>query len=453
MSGKEEKKLLLTYEIMWDEVGGGSEPYYFKVIDILNYVLRKYKIDKTRDVFAASEMSSFWGDMARRRGEQEQRAMQMMATLNGMLKDLFKVIRELNIISERLEFYNKSKEDDETADSTLKDIWVSLVEGGTKNPSSVFGLASQVGFVALPDFFFTTFIKWGEEDKIKEIVDSFDVSEKMKYVLARKLRQFCEWRKRTYKELLTRQHFSKNLFKTMVTQVKIYTEWVKPYIRAINKLKNIQKEYPQLVTAYETAVLETDIVATYKNPIGRYVPVIKVKFRQQTMPGEAYQQGYQRGYVHRGRVSIFFEGYVYTKEELKKEKEKETKELIDFLSENVDASIQSFGNDLMKYIGEDFKAELFQEKKEKEEKKEKPKPAAEKITTIFPFLGPLFRKRNGVKFELFNFMKNWEDARNKAEAEEIIKGGTPIIDVKDKGCDLFKLYDIFKVSYGLARIP
>src|SRR3972149_6138474 len=145
--GKDGKECFDQYELEIDDIGGGVEPYYFTLLRTLRTL--KLIPEKTKDVFSSSEMSSFWGDAARRKGEQESRAMQLMGTLNGMIKDLFKVMREASILDERLKLYDGFFKHSSADDSALKDIWVSLVEGGAKNPASVIGLASQVGFVSL----------------------------------------------------------------------------------------------------------------------------------------------------------------------------------------------------------------------------------------------------------------------------------------------------------------
>lgn len=433
---------LKKYFIEIDDIGAGVEQHYFHLLNLLR--LNKYKVDKTKDVFASSEMSSFWADMARRRSEQEQRAMQLMATLNGMVKDLFKVMRSMLIMEERLSFYEKSKEGDPAGDSSLKDIWVTLVEQGSKNPASVLGMATQVGFAPLPDYFYTTQVKEGAD--IDKTVEAYDVSEKMKYVLKRKLSQFTAWRGRTEKELRTRLRFLKSVLKAHISQIRLYAQWLKPYLKAINRLRTLQEEKPELVTAFETAWLEIQLEATKPNEkdYGDYIPVIKLSITQTTLPGEAFQQNYQKGYLHRGKVGMTFEAFLYKKDEFEKEKKKGDVDLIDFLIENVNESITEIKDDLIRVMNEDYE-KIMNPKKKKEEKKEERKRGMKRmVLEVFPFLSFLFREKKKEKGPNFfsAIIKTQNDAytdkKNKDAAKKVLEE------------DIWKVYETFKKTRGMA---
>ncbi len=437
-----------TYYIEIDNIGEGVENSYFQILDLMKS--RGYQVNKTEDVFASSEMSSIWGDMARRRSEQETRAMQLMATLNGMIKDLFKIIRTITIIDERLEFYKRSNAGDSSADSTLKDIWVTLVEQGTKNPSSVIGMATQVGFVALPDYFYTT--KVSTQEEIDGKVAKLDISEKLAYVLKRKLTQYLAWKERSEKELTVRGKLTRNMLKTHISQVRLYAEWLKPYLKSITKLRDIKEARPELVTAFETAWLEISLEGVKKkSDFGKYIPLIKVKFVQRTSPGEAYQSNYQRGYVHRGKVEIKLDAHLYTSEEFAEEKKKADQELLDFLVEHIDESIKTMKEDLIKVMQEDYES-LYPKKKEETKKEDRKKPQ-EIILEIFPFLNFAFQKRDvgGVK-DIFNFQQKFTDEAQKNAARKAISGTEGKIKTSPEGeGDMWKIYDAFKQSRGMAR--
>jgi len=98
---------------------------------------------KVIDSFAASENSAFFGVTQQRLGLQQDKASQFLQAIGKMTKELFQFVRELRIIDERLELYTDSYKDKgrraDSADISLKGIWVDLVEGGAKNPGSVYG--------------------------------------------------------------------------------------------------------------------------------------------------------------------------------------------------------------------------------------------------------------------------------------------------------------------------
>ena len=78
--------------------------------------------------------------------------------MGKMIKDLFHLVREIRILDERLGYYkdrqDMEKQGRDSAEITLKGIYVDMAEGGSKNQSSVFGMARELQFTSLPDLFF-----------------------------------------------------------------------------------------------------------------------------------------------------------------------------------------------------------------------------------------------------------------------------------------------------------
>ena len=54
--------------------------------------------------------------------------------------------------------YDADSKSRESAEITLKGIWVDMVEQGAKNPASVYGMAREVQFTTLPDLFFSIWV-------------------------------------------------------------------------------------------------------------------------------------------------------------------------------------------------------------------------------------------------------------------------------------------------------
>ena len=81
------------------------------------------------------------------------------------------MIRELRMIDERVQYYDDSAKNDDAAETALKSIWVDMVEGGINNPNSVTALSLKVGFIILPDLFYSIHPKKsGDVDKtMKEL--------------------------------------------------------------------------------------------------------------------------------------------------------------------------------------------------------------------------------------------------------------------------------------------
>src|SRR3989338_2207106 len=188
-------KPITEYRIEIDEPGAGVERYYFWVLNFLQSGppsgISFTEIHKISDLYTSSETSSYFGVVEQRKGLQQDKVSQYLATIGKMTKDLFQMIRELRIIDERYSYYKDSKlkgEEGDAAEISLKSIWIDMVEGGSKNPTSVFGLSQQVGFVILPDLFFTVRAKGKsavheEVEKLKET----GINRKVREVLERKL--------------------------------------------------------------------------------------------------------------------------------------------------------------------------------------------------------------------------------------------------------------------------
>ena len=233
---------LTEFNIEIDEPGAGVEKYYFWVLNFLQSGapsgISFSEVHKISDLYTSSETSSYFGVVEQRKGLQQDKVSQYLATIGKMTKDLFQMIRELRIIDERHSYYNDSKlkgEEGEAAEISLKSIWIDMVEGGSKNPTSVFGLSQQVGFVILPDLFFTVKVSIKDEkDKDNmgklihqevELLKKEGINRKVREVLERKLYQYYLWRIKTEKEVLQRRNFMLKYLKQHYHVMRMYIHW------------------------------------------------------------------------------------------------------------------------------------------------------------------------------------------------------------------------------------
>lgn len=368
------------YRLVYESFQNSIEECYFWLINYMRHDLGFLIIDKITDVFAASEHSAFFGVAQQRIGLQQDKVTQFMATIGKMVKDLFQLVRELRIIDERLGYYKDSydlaSKSRKSAEITLKGIWVDMVEGGSKNPASVYGLARELQFTTLPDLFYAVHPVKAED--VDEEVDKLDFNAKVKEVLKRKLRQFLGWKESTYKELSVRRTFSIKYLRQHYDVIKMYMAWVKPYLKNIKRLQfqDSKAESADLVAAFEGSMVEIEV-------LGRYIPegnkeyygCISLHFEYRTRPTLSYQQeGYQRGPIHVGETKITWRHYVWNDEDIKNYKsmrEQEDMDLLSTVNGSVKAAMEALGDDLMGYLkeaGENVPGA------EKEEKKEPLKP-------------------------------------------------------------------------------
>ena len=344
-----------------------EEPYFW-VLDYLRYMWSFNLIDKITDIFAAAENSAFFGVSQQRLGLQQDRVSQYLATIGKMVKELFQLVRELRILDERLGYYFDSYTNSKSAESaeiTLKGIWVDQVEQGAKNPASVYGMAREVQFLTLPDLFFATHpLKQEDVDSVVER-DRGQFNRKVREVLKRKLRNYLAWKEHTFDELKNRRIFTLKYLRQHYEIVKMYMAWVKPYLRNIQRLTMDQgfMKTPDILAAFETSMIEVEILArkpkkvelTKKKEVTMN-QVILVNFMFRTRPEMSYQQeGYQRGPLHVGRIAMTFRAYAWTDEQVnnyKKLKDLEDFRLIELVDSSVKIAMDSLGDELMRYLAE-----------------------------------------------------------------------------------------------------
>src|SRR3989344_3512198 len=385
------------YRIHYEGYNISIEEPYFWTLHYLRYFGGFPRIDKITDVFAAAENSAFFGASQQRLGLQQDKVSQFLATIGKMVRELFQLVRELRILDERLSYYYDSftiSKSSESAEITLKGIWVDLVEQGAKNPASVYGMAREVQFTTLPDLFFLTHPK--KQEDVDEVVErergSFN--RKVREVLKRKLRTFLAWKEHTFDEIKNRRKFTLKFLRQHYEVIRMYIHWVRPYLRNIQRLQLDQSktETPDLLVAFESSMIEVELLARKPGPKVANETVnqcLLLHYLFRTRPEMSYSQEYQRGPLHLGRVEIDFRVYAWTDKEVenyKKMMELEVFQLLGLIDGSVKAAMEALGDELMRYLEE--AGEEFGPKKQEEEKKSS--SLISPYTSIFKGFGELF---------------------------------------------------------------
>ncbi|MFA5796600.1 MAG: hypothetical protein WC916_01010 [Candidatus Woesearchaeota archaeon] len=362
-----DKRLRLIYEAF----SLSMEETYFWILNQLQYDLSFPRVEKITDIFSASENSSFFGQASQRLSIQQDKIQTFLATTGKMVKDLFALVRELRIIDERLEAHNAWKQKNKAADVTLKEIFINFVEnqGGQMKTSSVYGLAQSLGYTTLPDFFFST--KAYNKDEVDSVVDALATNDRLKNVLRRKLFEFTVWADQIEKELRNRRKFNLHYLRQHWAIIKMYMGWLKPYLRNVKRLSMNEKQIlsPEIVSAFETAALEIELLAYDHTTFP--AKCVLVTFKYFVKPSLSYQQpeSYQRGAIHVGKVDIVMRSYGWDEEEIntyKKYREKEELELLGVIDASLKAAMDALSEDLEKYLAEAGEEEFKKMKEEKE---------------------------------------------------------------------------------------
>ncbi len=348
-------KSITRSHLIFETTNDPIEESYFFEKDMIRVDFHYTDFYKITDVFAATEHSSFWGVAEQRLGLQQDKVSQYLRGISEMIKAMFQIVREIRIINERLWYYDDVRKAGPTALSseiTLKGIYIDQVEGGAKNPASVYGLANTVGFSILPDIFFRTQIK--DIDRLDEQIDKQPFNDKVKEVLRRKLSQYYQWEKHTYNELIQRRVFTVKYLKQHYETIKLYINWIKPYLKNIERLQGDRKKLDSadMVSSFEGAMSEVEFLATKK--FGDIYACILINFLFRTRPSMTYQaEGYQRGPMHIGRVEMTFRSYTWDQQQITnymKMMEEENLQMLTTIDKSLDESLNALGQELFDYL-------------------------------------------------------------------------------------------------------
>ncbi|MBR9676311.1 hypothetical protein GOV05_04855 [Candidatus Woesearchaeota archaeon] len=361
------------YELLIERQGENLESAYYFLYQLIGVDIG-HRIEKIIDTYAASQASSQFGNLQARLSMQQGQISQYLKGISDMVKGLFQLVRELRIIEERLQFYFDTYDDEsgnkDSSEIVLKGLWVDQVEGGAKNPSSVYGLAANVGFTILPDLFFRIRVK--NAKRIDERVDELKFNEKVKEILKRKLRQYHEWKKRTFSELKTRKQFLIKYLRQHYESIQLYISWIKPYLRNVKNLQMAKKleSNNELISSFESNISEIEFLGIKKGK-GGYNSVAVVNMLHRSRPELNYHaQEYQnKGPTHTGKLRLNIRGYAWTDKQIEDYKEyklNEDLELLSTVDESIQAAMDALGDDLKKYLktkGEEIDKPITSKKK------------------------------------------------------------------------------------------
>ncbi|MFH1638548.1 MAG: hypothetical protein ABIB71_09040 [Candidatus Woesearchaeota archaeon] len=429
--------------LIMESMSSGVEKYYFWVLRFLRdqpaHGLGFDKVLKIKDLFDASVTSSFHGHVGTKLSAIQQQVQQQLGTIASMLKGIYPIIRELRVSDERLQYYKDSAAGSESAEIALKSIWIEVVEQGMQNPNSVYALATKVGFLTLPDLFFSINPKDGTAglDNVMKSLEKGGTNKKVCDVLAKKLYAYYDWREKTYKELQHTYSFKLKYLRQHYTSIKLYMNWARPYLKMINQLQ-MRGDYTDadLVSAFETSKLQIELLAQKTSGFKKYHPVLLVKMLHVTRPELIYTQQGQKQPVHVGRVEIVIEPYAVTQEQIDAYINHQDGEDIELLS-SVDAAMAALKDDLRKYLKE--ANETFPEDENK--KTGKPKQS---MAEPFLALGGGFRELFGslipISKEHFRMPSRGQARSMQREKNKAEKAASGLA---------YRLYDVFKKTNKL----
>ena len=284
----------------------------------------------------------------------QQQGTKILGDVNTVLRSVLNLIYDLKEFRTRLQTYSdlNSKDKNEAALLSLKQIWMDKVDINKGN-SSIKAMSFQGGFQTLIDAFLVA----KDEKDIKKI----DLNERVKRILLPRILEFNIWVKQSEKELSKRYELEKNYLRSQVNSLKLYSRWVKPYLKYAHELeaKEMKRE-PALVKTFNTILLELTLLGKSKidvkeaslegllpedfqklNPKRDYFSCVLVEFKFRGIPQKISQQSH---YVFGGKAEVKFMAYALNSDELEKfDQEIEKSDVEDVLGLIEGATTESLG--------------------------------------------------------------------------------------------------------------
>jgi len=461
------------YEIEIDSFTTSIEPYYFWLIDFLRHAL-KYKVEKHKEELAASVVSQFFGEMSSRKQHLERRGMEIVATINTVIKSIINLLYDLREFDRRLEVYkdlhSQNSKDKEGARFALKRIWMDEVDI-RKGGASINGMSQRgLEFTTLRDAFMMA--------ETQDDISKMDLNDRVKRVLQGRLAEYNKWEKESEKELTQRKKIELTYLKSQVEGLRLYTLWAKPYLKAAQMLsfKEPNIRDAELIQAFDQNLIEIvvrgkkqiyvgDIVAPgsfpkrFIEPLMKESPlpsliepkvytkkemitmksaksgpyaysIIELRFMWRTKPAMVSQAQTGGAFRQIGNLKIQFIGYVMTQKEYDSLKRQEEYEAMKFIEGMTTESLVAMREELEKYLGE---LDIEEEKRDRKKK----------VPLLDRFFPSFSSSKSIPTISKYSFF-----------------GGTSLLEKRVKQfvvketCDkLFGLYDRFKKAHQLKAFP
>ena len=436
------KTAVVEHKIIYDNFGEGVEPIYFWILDFMKDGAPGglgLNISKGSEEYEASVSSGYFGEIGMRGTQMQQKSMEYMGAINQVIKSILNLIYDLKEFKLRIENYDDLKSKDpkiiRNALYTIKALWMDQVDV-KKGRGSINMLAQQLDFVTLRDAFFLT----NNEKEVNEL----DLNERVKQILIRKLYEFSHWKDLSEKDIRNRYNVEKKYLKSQVGSLKLYTQWLKPYLKAAQKLKIKDFNSPNIVNAFSNMQIDLTIYGNKEVKPGsihpsyqdlklerKYYYIIQSHIIFRSVPSTVTGQG-GRHYIHGGRTEIEFKAFVMDDIELEVLQAQELYEDIALIDEWVGGTLEDLQSELAEFI------------EEKEEKVEGTKPAKDKQTMANPFEGVYgsFKDMLGL-----NFDKKTAKLKNTFEISEIKNKAE-----QEAKTICFLLFNLYKKAHGMVSV-
>ena len=427
-----------SHEITYDSAAETMEPIYFWILDFLNGPYRD--VEKINDNFVSSPGSGHFSELMGKATRMQEESMKVLGSVNTVIRSILGLIYDLKEFKLRLEPYDnyksKNSQRKSSAILSLKQMWMDNVDIKRGNGSINNMTFSQLEFVTLRDAFMAS--------NSVEAVNKLDLNDRVKRILVARIDEFFKWINESEVALRQRFNIEKNYLRSQVSSVKLYARWIKPYLKAAQKLEQQDSSDAALVTAFNTILMELTLLAKasydpsddvaegilpkhFENASKRkYSPLAIVEFNFRGIPQKVGQH-----YTHGGKTTIKFTSYALNDQELKVLKEEMDKadlgEAMKLIQQTTENSLEKIEKDVKEFL------EPTKDKSESKKETEDTNP----FTSLFAFLKS--PKKKGKEEDLSKGIKS------DSSHEKVIRSQA-IIDAREK---CFTVFDVYKKAHRM----
>ena len=452
-----------SHILSFDSQQNQLEPIYYWILDFASQI-GWTNMEKIVDNFMASPGSGQFSEMNQKSSIMQDKAVKMSGDMNQLIKSILNLIYDLKEFELRLEHYDdandkKDKQKKEEGMLALKQIWLDNVDM-KKGRGAIHQMASaEMGFSTLREAFMIAnshedVKRMNSEDK-KEGGSGL-INDSVMRILLPRISEFLKWVEYSEAELRKRFSIEKNYLKSQVETVKLYSQWMKPYIVAAEKLKQQGFEKnAALVNAFSTTMFELQLLGVKPvspdedrfegyEPKRKYNQVVIITFKYRGHVSQRVTQKGDYGYGMGGNVDMYFDAYALNDEELTAAKKLLEK---DELEKSMEFSLDVAG-DALRELKEDL--DYFLKSKDEREKELGVKNQESASQDINPFaaLFGLFGKSKIKKKKDGEFLMA-EEIKKDNYVEGTMRGAA----VSGAADTLYLIYDIYKKAHRMASSP
>ncbi|MFA4960381.1 MAG: hypothetical protein WC548_01840 [Candidatus Pacearchaeota archaeon] len=459
---KKKFKPATSYKMTFDSQQAQLEPIYFWLLDFMQDT--GWESKKITDNFMSSPGSGHFAEMGQRATRMQEEGMKILGGLNQVIKSSLNLIYDLKEFELRLAHYDdansKDKEKFETGMLALKQIWLDNVDL-KRGRGSIHQMAAELGYTTIRE----AFMMANSLEDLKKMNSDKDgglINDQVMRILIPRLDEFLKWKVYSEKELRKRMNIEKNYLRSQIETIKLYSAWMKPYLKAAEELT--QKGFEgnaALVNAFSTSMFELTLYGKKEEKVPKNFSNYNMKRKYYSFiiislvyRGHVSQRVTQKGdyaFSMGGRVDMTFDSYSLNEEELKLIEKEYTKEEV---SDNMNFSMK-LAEESLKELKEDLDHFLKsdEEKKKEEERVSEKKREEEKKNNVNPF-SALF----GI-FKIKKEEKKDKDGKKIIESPKDIQPDNYIENtvranaINSGAAGLYSIYDIYKKAHGLASAP